>query len=505
MAPSAGQPAFELRSVTKSFGDTIANDSIDLRVEVGEIRGLVGENGAGKTTLMGVLYGLHRPDTGVIQVAGRRRRFRSPLDAIAAGLGMVHQHFMLFAELSVAENVIFGDEPAKLGFQNRKAAEQRVSELASKHGLDVDPRARVADLPVGVRQRVEILKALYRRAEVLILDEPTSVLSPNERRALMAVLGRLADENTTVVLISHKLPEVLDICHRITVLRAGRVVETVDATETDAEELSRWMVGKSVVESATREHERGAPVLELAALRIDKASGHSSVSIDELAVHAGEIVGIAGVAGNGQRALAEAVVGVRPTVRGEIRLAGRDLASRTVRARRRAGLAYIPQDRDGIGLALSASVSDNLVMGREGEPSLSPRGRLDHRAIRQYAQALVGNYDVRLGSVEDPASSLSGGNRQKLVVARELAHGARVLIVEQPTRGVDLGARSLIHQELLDFSADGGAVLLISTELDELMRLCDRIFVMLGGRLVGELEHDVATEERLGQLMTGAV
>lgn len=504
MPESGSPPAFELRGITKRFGQTLANDSVDLRVEVGEIHGLVGENGAGKTTLMGVLYGLLRPDAGVVEVRGRRRRFRSPLDAIAAGLGMVHQHFMLFDELTVAENVVFGAEPQRFGFLDRQVAERSVDELARRHGLVVEALVRVGDLPVGVRQRVEILKALYRRAEVLILDEPTAVLTPPEQRALMDVLRRLADDGTTVVLISHKLPEVLGVCSRITVLKAGRVVETVDAVATNAEKLARSMVGETIASPEVKAHDRGEAVLDLSGLEIERADGRSRVRLDRLAVRAGEIVGIAGVSGNGQRELADAIAGLGETTQGDIRLEGVRLTKASVGSRRQAGLGSIAQDRDGVGLALSASVTENLLIGREGDASLAPNGLLDRGAIRRYVRDLIRTFGVRVGSIEDPAASLSGGNRQKLVVARELARGSKVLIVEQPTRGVDLAARSLIHQEILDFSAEGGAVLLVSTELDELIELCDRIVVMFDGRLVGELERGEATEEQLGRLMTGA-
>lgn len=504
MAPERSTPAFELEGITKRFGPLVANDSVDLSVAVGEIRGLVGENGAGKTTLMGVLYGIHRPDAGEIRVAGRARRFDSPLDAIRAGLGMVHQHFMLFESLTVAENVVFGAEPERRGLFDLAAATRRVADLAERYGLEVEPAARVGDLTVGVRQRVEILKALYRRAEVLILDEPTAVLTPGEQAALFDVLRRLASEGTAIVFISHKLPEVLRLCEQVTVLRRGRVTGTVETGATDADELSRLMVGKVVVAPQVPEHELGETVLRVESLVVAGHHRREAVRGLDLEVRAGEIVGVAGVAGNGQSELAEAIAGLREPLGGSVRLGDTGLSGASIAARRRAGLAYVPEDRDGTGLAVGASVADNLLIGFEGEPELAPRGVLDSAAIEARAAAVVERYRVGLEEVRAAASTLSGGNRQKLVVGRELMREARLLVVEQPTRGVDLSSIEVLHRALLEFSAAGGAVLLISAELTELMTLADRIVVMLGGRLVGELERDAASEERLGLLMAGA-
>ncbi len=504
MAAGLAAPAFELEGITKRFGAVIANDAVDLRVAAGEIRGLVGENGAGKTTLMGVLYGMHRPDGGTIRVAGRTRRFDSPLDAIRAGLGMVHQHFMLFDSLTVAENVVFGSEPARGGVFDLAAARRRVARLAERYGLEVDPDSRVGRLPVGVRQRVEILKALYRRAEILILDEPTAVLTPGEQSALFEVLRRLAAEGAAVVFISHKLREVLELCHRATVLRGGRVTGTVETARTTADELSRLMVGKKVVAPQVPVHELGATVLGVESLEVRGRHGRSALHGLDLTVRSGEIVGVAGVAGNGQSELAEAVAGLRPPAAGRVLIGGADLTHAPIALRRRAGLAYVPEDRDGTGLAVAASVAENLLMGFEGEPRLAPRGVLDAEAIDARARGVVERYAIQVSHVRDPAATLSGGNRQKLVVGRELLRDARLLVVEQPTRGVDLSSIEVIHRALGDFSAAGGAVLLISSELNELMTLADRIVVMYGGRLVGELERDNASEERLGLLMAGA-
>ncbi len=495
--------AFELQGITKRFGEVVANDAVDLSVDAGEIHGLIGENGAGKTTLMGVLYGIHRPDAGEIRVAGRRRRFDSPLDAIHAGLGMVHQHFMLFDSLTVAENVVFGAEPERYGLVDRAVAAKRVAELAERYGLEVETGALVGGLPVGVQQRVEILKALYRQAAVLVLDEPTAVLTPGEQEGLFRVLRSLAAEGTAIVFISHKLPEVLTLCDRTTVLRQGRVTGTVVTAQSSAEELSRLMVGRTVSAPKIEPHEPGETVLKIESLVVSGRGPDPAVDRVDLAVKAREIVGIAGVAGNGQSELAAAIAGLERPRSGRIRLGSAELTSLSVRERRAAGLACVPEDRDGTGLATAASVAENALMGFEGRPELAPRGVLDSAAIDRRAGDLVDQLRIRTAGVRAAAADLSGGNRQKLVVGRELAHDARLLLVEQPTRGVDLAAIELIHRALLDYSSGGGAVLLISAELGELLTLADRILVMLGGRIVGELARESATEERLGLLMAG--
>ncbi len=530
-ADAAAPPALELRGIVKHFPGVLANDRVDLAVERGEIRALLGENGAGKTTLMRVLYGLYPPDDGEILLDGEARSFRSPTDAIAAGLGMVHQHFMLFPSLTVAENVVFGREPHRRGLIDRRAAARRVAELAEGFQLEVDPRATVADLPVGLRQRVEILKTLYRQAQVLILDEPTAVLTPQEADALFGVLRRLAAQGKTIVFITHKLREVMDLADRATVLRDGRVAATVEVAETSPTELCRHMVGRDLMpvpEKAQRP--AGDAVLRVEDLVVDRRAGGAQTehragggrrAVDGISfeVRAGEIAGIAGVAGNGQSELVAATCGLRQIAGGRILLAGRDVTRASVAKRRRAGLACVPEDTAGIGLALDASVADNLIMGRASgartedrrraggaqaeHRKLTRRGVLSRDRIQALATRLIERFAIKTGSAHETVGHLSGGNRQKVVVAREVSQQPALLIAEQPTQGVDVGAAEGIQGELLAARDAGRAVLLVSADLGELMALADRILVMFEGRIAGEVSGDEADEQTLGLLAAG--
>ncbi|WP_336209364.1 ABC transporter ATP-binding protein [Nonomuraea sp. LPB2021202275-12-8] len=489
-------PAVELVGITKRFGTVLANDGIDLTVERGEVHAVVGENGAGKSTLMSILYGLHRPDTGQVLRDGVRLRLRSPADAIAHGLGMVHQRFRLFPGLTVTENVVIGAEPARFGTVDRAAARRSVAELAGRYGLDVDPSARVGDLPVGVRQRVEILKALYRRAEVLILDEPTAVLTPGEADRLFAVLRELTATGVSVVLVTHKLGEVLATSDRVTVLRRGRVTGRFDTAGASVEELVVAMIGRSLGAAMDEGHqvsERAPYVLEVRDLGVRDRDGVPRLAGVSFGVRSGEIVGIAGVAGSGQRELVDAVAGLRRPDTGEVLLGGRPLGGG--RERR---VAYVPEDRAGRATAPDMSLADNLLMGEQRGFGLNA-GR-----VRDRAAALVERFGVRAPSVRAPISQLSGGNAQKAVLARELSRDAPVLVVEEPTQGVDVGAQEQIHA-LLGAARDAGqAVLLQSSELTELRALADRVLVMFEGRVVAELPVGEATDERLGAAMTGA-
>lgn len=497
--------AVELLGVTKRYGDVLANDSVDLRVAPGEIHALVGENGAGKSTLMSILFGLVQPDAGTIRLHGSDRQFGSSDDAIAAGLGMVHQSFRLFGSLSVAENVVYGHEPRRRGFIDRRAAVARVAELADAHGLAVDPRARVDTLPVGVRQRVEILKALYRDANVLILDEPTATLTPAETETLFAVLRDMAGERRTVVIVTHKLDEVMAISDRATVMRDGRVVDVLETSQTTPRDIARAMTGRDVLIDV--DHDLAAPgvdVLAVDGLRVDQPHGARPIVDDvSLSVRAGEVVGIAGVAGNGQSELIEAITGLRRHDAGSIRLNGRDVTRASVRERRASGMAYIPEDRHRTGTAGAATVADNLAFGFHRRPPIARRGFLDRRAIRQHAERLIARFGIKVASPDLAVGSLSGGNLQKVVVARELSREAPLLIAEQPTRGVDIGAIEYLHRALIEYRDTGHAVLLVSNEMSEVLSLSDRIIVMFEGRVVGELDRADATEQRLGQLMLG--
>ncbi len=503
MTPPRAEPAesrdvaVELRGITKRFPGTLANDSVDLTVRRGEIHALMGENGAGKSTLMSVLYGMEVPDSGTIRIEGRDVTFGSPSDAMAAGLGMVHQSFKLFDSLTVAENVVYAAEPRRFGLVDRAAARRRVRELAEEHGLAVDPDARVGDLPVGLRQRVEILKLLHRGARTLILDEPTAVLTPAEADGLFAVLKSLAAQGRTVILVTHKLREVLEGSDRVTVLRDGRVVARLVTARTSADEIAAAMTGRAV--ELDRIHAPGTAgdvVLDVAGLATPGVHGA------ELTVRAGEIVGIAGVAGNGQGEVVEALAGLRPVTAGRVTLKGDDITHASATERRLKGLAYVPEDRHAVGTAPAASVADNLAMGHH-RTSLSHRGLLPPASVRAHARRLIERFGIKASTPDVPASALSGGNLQKLLIGRELAHDAPLLLVEQPTRGVDIGAIQNIHDQLIAYRDAGHAVLLVSAELSEIRGLADRVLVMYEGRITASYDKSEADERTLGLAMAG--
>jgi simple sugar transport system ATP-binding protein len=502
-----GSPAVvELRGITKRFpGGTVANDAVDLELHQGEILALLGENGAGKSTLMSILYGLYRPDEGEIRVRGRTVRFRSSHDAIRHGLGMVHQHFMLVPTLTVAENMMLGQRsPRAPLLEDRQVVAARIAELAKRHGLAVDPHARVENLSVGQQQRVEILKALYRGAEILILDEPTAVLTPQEVDELLAVLRGLATEGRSIVFISHKLGEALRLADRIAVLRSGQLVATVPARSSDARALGRLMVGHDL-EGVVATHGRteGEPRLVLRDIEAVDDRGVPALRGIDLVVHAGEIVGIAGVDGNGQLELEEVIAGLRSPRRGRLLLAGRDMTAATPGERLAAGLGYVASDRYGRALLRDFTIAENLVLECFRRPPFSRAGMLDRAAIERHAGRLVQAFAIRAPSLATPAGRLSGGNAQKLVLARALAQELTVLLVCQPTRGVDVGAIEQVHRELLQRRDAGMAILLISTELEEVLALADRILVLYEGRIAGERRAGEATAEELGLMMGG--
>jgi simple sugar transport system ATP-binding protein len=493
-----------LDAITKRFGTVLANDAISLTVHGGEILGLIGENGAGKSTLVSILYGLHRPDSGRILIDDHEVVFRSPAAAIAQGLGMVFQHFQLFADMSVLENIVYGAEPGRWGVLDRRGAARRVAALAAEYGLDVPLTEQVAALPVGVLQRVEILKALYRRAEVLILDEPTGVLTPPETRALFGVLRRLAEQGHAVLLITHKLDEIAAVADEVVVLRDGRRVFGAEVAATTTTELARQLTGREIdLRPRRAARPPGDPVLTLDHV-VTTGGGRAALAGVSLTVRAGEIVGVAGVAGNGQETLAAVVAGHRIPASGTVTSTGTDVTARGNAHRRAAGLAHIPEDRNSAGVALNGSAVVNLAAGFHRRPPLTGRGLLRPRAMRAHARELIERFGIR---VADPAAAvrgLSGGNVQKLVVARELAHRSPFLLAEQPTRGIDLGAVEFVYQQLNEYRAGGGAVLLISSELSELLALGDRIVVLADGRIVGEFAAAAADPEIIGALMAGA-
>ena len=497
-------PALEVRGIVKRYGGLLANDGIDLAVAAGEVHAVMGENGAGKTTLMSILYGLQPPDAGEMFRDGRRVRFRSSADAIAAGLGMVHQAFRLFGSLTVWENVVYGREPRRGGFIDRRAARDAVAALAVRYGLAVAPDAVVDRLSVGVRQRVEILKTLYRRARVLILDEPTAVLTPPEREALFAVLRALVADGSSVLFVTHKLDEVMAISDRVTVLRDGRVAAHMATRETSPREIVRAMIGRSLPPPPPRTGEPPGEVrLEVRDLFVRAPGRPPPVAGVSFAVRAGEIVGIAGVAGNGQTELVEALAGLRRPDGGRVAVNGRDVTAADAAGHRAAGLAYVPEDRAAVGTARAASAAENLALGFHRAPPIA-RGRLlDRAAMRAWARQLIARFDIRIAGERSPAGTLSGGNLQKLVVARELAHAAPVLIAEQPTRGVDVGAIATIHAQLAAERAARRAVLVVSAELSEILALSDRVLAMFEGRIIAECDGAAADEEGIGALMAG--
>ena len=499
IAPSElTSPFAEMRGITKRYDRVVALAGVDVSFARGEVHAVVGENGAGKTTLMAILAGVQQPDAGSITVRARAVTVGDVESAYRLGIAMVHQHFMLFPSLTVAENLTLGREPGHRGLFDTDAAERAVVELGERFGLVVDPRRRIDELSVGDLQRVEILRALYREAELLILDEPTAVLTPQETDGLFRIIAELREAGKATVFISHKLDEVMRVAERITVLRDGRVTGTRSVSDTSTAELARLMVGRELGPPPQRSSlERGRPIL-----RLERLEGPGIRGID-LDVHEREIVGVAGVAGNGQAELAELISGLLPAISGRITLDGRDVTSATVAERRDAGLAYVPDDRFKRGLAADASIGDNLIMGAHRRPPLARRGRLDGRAAARLGSELVRRFSVKAARLDDPARALSGGNAQRLVIARELSGERPVIVVAQPTRGIDIAATRFVHGQLLARREAGAAILLISADLTEILALSDRVVVLFSGQLVGAIAVAEAEPERLGLLMAG--
>jgi simple sugar transport system ATP-binding protein len=496
----------ELRGITKQFPGVLANDAVDLYVESGEILGLLGENGAGKTTLMNILYGLYEADSGEILIDGKPQSFDGPGDAIAAGIGMVHQHFMLVPVFDVTENVVLGVEPTYAGgIIDIKEARREVAEISAKYGLEVDPKAIIEDIPVGIQQRVEIIKVLFRDAQFLIFDEPTAVLTPQEVEEFFGILRGLRDAGKAIVFITHKLKEVGEIADRIAVLRRGRNVGETTPAEATENQLAEMMVGRPVeLVVAKGEAQPEQAVLTVSDLVVLDERDHPTVSGVSFEVRSGEIVGIAGVQGNGQTELVEALTGMRPPISGVMTILGTDVTSADPRTIHNLSVAHVPEDRQRSGLVLKFTVAENMVLDTYHDEPYSSGVAMDWDASRAVAEKLVEQYDVRTPSIDVQMSNLSGGNQQKVIVAREFGRDVKLVIASQPTRGLDVGSIEYIHERIVEERDQGAAILIVSTELDEVMALSDRILVMYAGGIVAELDPKAVTAADIGLYMAGS-
>jgi simple sugar transport system ATP-binding protein len=499
----------ELKNITKRFGAVLANDHVNIKVKSGTIHAIVGENGAGKSTAMRIAYGFYTADDGEIIVDGTPRRIETPHDAIRLGIGMVHQHFMLIEPMTVTENIVLGAEPGSVAALDLNKAAGRIRKLSEEFRLAIDPHATIEHLSVGQQQRVELLKALYREAQILILDEPTAVLAPQEVEELFAILRRMREQGKTVVIITHKLDEVLAISDEVTVMRDGRVVGEVQTSETSAAELARMMVGRDVLLRVEKPAAKpDETVLNVEHLVVTARDGSQRLKGVSFQVRAAEIVGIAGVEGNGQTELIEALAGLIPRTHmsGRIEYLGRDIAQMDARSRRELGIAHIPEDRHRRGLLLDFDLKENAVLGVHYRPPVAAglgSVLLNDRAIRKRTESIIQDFDVRPANPDLPARALSGGNQQKLIIGREFILQPRLLLVAQPTRGVDIGAIEFIHRKLVRLRDEGCAVLLVSAELEEVTALADRLLIIHDGEIVGEVDPTVATLEEIGLLMTG--
>lgn len=497
----------EMLNITKKFPGIIANDNITLKLKKGEIHALLGENGAGKSTLMSVLFGLYQPEIGEIRKNGELVRVNNPNDANALGIGMVHQHFKLVDIFTVLENIILGVEPNTLGFLQKKDARKKLVELSEKYGLKVDPDALIEDITVGMQQRVEILKMLYRDNEILIFDEPTAVLTPQEIKELLQIMKGFADEGKSILFITHKLNEIMEVADRCTVLRKGKYIGTVDIKDTTKEELSRMMVGRDITFKVEKEKMKtGDVVLSVKNLTVaSKTHKNNAVKNVSFEVKAGEIVCLAGIDGNGQTEFVHALTGLEKSVSGSINLCGQDITKASIRQRSIAGMSHIPEDRHKHGLVLDYKLEENLVLQRYWEPEFQKGGFIKFDAVRKYSEGLIKRFDVRSG--QGPithARSMSGGNQQKAIIAREIDKKHELLVAVQPTRGLDVGAIEYVHKQLVERRDAGKAVFLVSLELDEVMNVSDRILVIYEGEIVGELDPKQITVQELGLYMSGA-
>ena len=494
----------EVRGLTKRFPGVLANDHISLKLQKGQVLGLLGENGAGKSTLMNLIYGLYTPDEGEILINGQVVHIKDPNDAIALGIGMVHQHFQLVPVLTVTENIMLGNESTNGPFLNRRAARTRILEIAQHYGLEVDPDALVQDLSVGVQQRVEIIKALYRKADILIMDEPTAVLTPQEAEGLFEIMRTLLERGVSIIFISHKLKEVLEICDLITVLRGGKVVGQADPKQSTQESLASMMVGREVILQVDKDEARpGDPVLVINDLHVKDDRDLMAVNGLSLEVRAGEILGIAGVQGNGQTVLVEAITGLRPIVSGQITIEGHDVSHAKPRRITENGVAHVPEDRQKNGMVADFPIKDNMVLQTYYLGPFSIGIIANETAKDENARKLVKQYDVRTPSIYVNIGTLSGGNQQKAIVAREFSRPSRLLIVAQPTRGLDVGSIEFIHKQIVKMRDEGTGVLLVSAELDEILSLSDQVAVMFAGKIIDTLPIDEADRENVGLLMAG--
>lgn len=500
-------PILQLKGITKRFPGVLANDHIDLNLNKGEILAMLGENGAGKTTLMNILYGLYQPDEGEILIEGKQLTVNSPTDAIRSGIGMVHQHFMLIPVFTVTENVMLGEETLKFGdFLDRQKAAERIIEISETYNLKVDPNDYIRDLPVGVQQRVEIIKLLFRDAEILIFDEPTAVLTPQEADDLFSIMRSLSEQGKSIIFITHKLREVLAIADRIMVIRRGAVVGETIPDEANQNMLAAMMVGRAVdLEVEKAEKEPGDLILTIDDLVV--ADKFQNIVVDNISldVHAGEIVGVAGVQGNGQTELVEAITGLRKSAEGKIKLLGEDITKATPRKITEIGSAHVPEDRQADGLVLPFPVAENLVLCTYYKEPFSKGVILQYKTILEQAEKLIEDFDIRTPNALTPVSNLSGGNQQKVIIARELSRPIQFLVASQPTRGLDVGSIEYIHQRIVQKRDEGCAVLLISPELDEIMELSDRIAVMYRGKVIANFPNKNISKEDVGCLMAGVL
>ncbi len=507
MTPNSTLPILELRGITKQFPGVLANDNIDLKLNKGEILALLGENGAGKSTLMNILYGLYQPDEGEIIIEGRKTEINSPTDAIEVGIGMVHQHFMLIPVFTVAENVMLGLESVKYGeFLDRADAAKKIKVIADQFNLHVNPNDLVRDLPVGIQQKVEIVKLLYRDAEILIFDEPTAVLTPQEADEFFDIMRSLSDKGKSIIFITHKLREVLEVADRIMVIRNGAVVGETTPDKADKNSLAAMMVGREVsLMVKKKDNEPGQVIIEIEDLIVTDVYKNVVVDKVSLNVRAGEILGIAGVQGNGQTELVEAITGLRKPESGTITLLGQDITRASPRKITELGSAHVPEDRQADGLVLPFPTAENLVLCTYYKEPFSKGATLQYQIILDHAKQLISDFDIRTPSALTPVGTLSGGNQQKVIIARELSRPIQFLMASQPTRGLDVGSIEYIHNRILQKRDEGCAVLLVSPELDEIMQLSDRIAVMFRGEIIAIVESKLATKEQIGLLMAGVI